>query len=501
MQRPIHTERRQTKQGKPAWERPNCGTISSRRRIAVTLCSLMLLAATPLYSQSEYGALPNQELSLQYTRLARQSAEAGNTDLSDSFTETALVFWQHNPDALYLKAQTMQQNREYDRAIDLLASALSGTEFQYYSKSRVLLEYLDLLVRFDHSKEALVVLQNLPTATRQQQDFLRLACRALRTEDRTEQLLRLVRSGIELYPTAAFFQQQMIRIDDTYQRRARREILRGANADYYSKEAYQPLIAATSTPAELAKLINRYTSRWGTDLFSRIQGFRLKDQLSRNELELLFAEHTQLSGADLEMLMSIASVFDASAEFEFAFKSFSGTITRDTDDDGEVEVREEYRQGVIVKVEENIDGDPGYERMVQFENGVPIEFEIQFQDNNSLKINYKRYPEMARAENASGGSLIKMELVPYSVHYPLPEWERYSAPGQVPLPHIETVPSISTLLANSTEINAEERDVMYDFSRDQGRIETVRNSHTTIQADIMRGSLNERRRDSDGNGY
>ncbi len=461
----------------------------------------MFFAVAPVIGQTVHGALPNQDLSLQYTRLARQSAEAGNFDLSESFTETALVFWQHNPDALYIRAQAMQQHREYEQAIDLLASALSSAEFQYYSKNRVLLEYLDLLVRFDHSREALVVLQNLPPATRRQQDFLRLACRALRIEGRTDQLLRLVRTGIELYPSAAFFQQQMIRLDDAYQRRARQEILGGANADYYSKEAYQPLIAATSTPAVLARLLNAYTSRWGTDLFSRIQGLRLNDELSKNELDMLFAEHTQLSTTELEMLMNITAVFDASAELESAFKSFTGTITRDTDGDGEVEVHEEYSQGGIVKVAENRDGDPGYERKVQFENGAPVWFEIQLEANNSMKMYYQRYPELARAENALGGSLINMDLVPYSVRYPLPEWERYSAPEPVPLPHIETVPSISTLLASSAEIHAEERDVMYGFSRDEGRIETVRNSNTTVLADILRGTLNERRRDSDGDGY
>src|SRR6056297_4325316 len=47
-----------------------------------------------LYGQ-QYGSLPNQELSTHYTRLARQSSEAGNPELSAKFTDTALVFWKN----------------------------------------------------------------------------------------------------------------------------------------------------------------------------------------------------------------------------------------------------------------------------------------------------------------------------------------------------------------------------------------------------------------------
>ncbi len=469
--------------------------------IVLLLFITSLAAAAPLAGQAVYSSLPNKDLSLQYTRLARQSAEAGNFELSTSFTDTALVFWEHNPDALYVDAQAMQREGNYDRAIELLKAALSSTDFQVYSKPEILTEYLDLLVRFDRGQEALVLLQNLPVGTQRQQQFLQLACRALRTEARPEQLLKSVRTGIELYPSDPFFQQQLISLDSTYQRRVREEIVRGTDPEYYGQAAYQALIRTSSRPADLARLLDMYTSRWGADLFSRVQSFRLNNQLTLQELELLFADVQELSEAELEMLQRIAAVFDAESDVKASFKAFNGTVTRDPDNDGEAEIRESYAEGRVQRVEENRDGDAEFERVVQFENGVPVWFEIQLEDNNSMKIYYQSYPEVARAENALGSSLIRMKLVPYSIRYQLPEWGRYAPPAAVPLPQLDSVPPVSTLLAHSAEIEAAERDVAYGFSREKGRIETVRDSKTEIQADMLQGTLTERRRDSNGDGY
>lgn len=462
---------------------------------------LLSVAATPLYSQTPSASLPNKDLSLHYTRLARQSAGADNFELSTAFTDTAIVFWQHNPDALYLRAVAMLREHKYDTAAELMATALSGTEFQYYSKNQVLLDYLDVLIRFDQAREALVILQSLPQGVRRQQSFLKLLCRAQQAEGRGEQLLKSVRSGIELYPADPFFQHNMMNLDRGYRLQAREEVLRDGEGRFYSKEAYQALITATSRPSDLTALLNLYTTRWGSDLFSRIQGYRLNDQLNRQQLELLFSGITELSGAQLEMLKNITSVFDADTELENAFKAFTGTISRDSDRDGEVEIREMYIEGVVLRVEENRDGDPGYERVVQFDNGVPTWFEIQLEDNNWMKIYYRRYPEVSLAENALGSSLIRMELVPYSVRYSLPEWTSYSAPGPVPLPELTAVPPISMLLSHAAKIKAEERNITYGFSRDEGMIETVRDSKTLIQTDILGGTVNERRRDSDGDGF
>lgn len=472
-----------------------------RRNYAAVLFLALGIAAAPLYSQSSLDSLPNKDLSLQYTRMARQSAAAENIELSSSFTETALVFWQHNPDALYLRAAEMLREQKYDSAAELLEAALSGTEFQYYSKNQVLLEYLDVLIRFDHAREALVVLQSLPQGTRRQQSFLKLFCRALLADGRREQLLKTVRSGIELYPADSFFQHHMMALDSAYRRQAREAILRNGEGQFYSQAAYQALIPATSRPSDLAALLNKYTSRWGTDLFSRVQGYRLNEQLNLQQLELLFSEFSALSEDQLEMLRNIASVFGADTEMGTAFKSFTGAVRRDPDHDGEAEIREIYDSGVVQRVEENRDGDPELERVVQFENGVPAWFEIQLEDNNWMKIYYQRYPELSRAENALGRSLIRMQLVPYSVRYMLPQWNSYTAPGPVPLPDLTDVPPVSTLLANSAEIHTEERNLAYGFSRERGMIETVRDSQTLVQADILRGTVNERRRDADGDGF
>ncbi|MFW5711776.1 MAG: hypothetical protein ACOCW5_02060 [Spirochaetia bacterium] len=470
-------------------------------RIVLLLLITGLAVAAPLAGQAEYGSLPNKELSLQYTRMARQSAEAGNFERSAVFTDTALVFWEHNPDALYIDARAKQREGNYDRAVELLKAALSSTEFQFYSKTEILIEYLDLLVRFDRGQEALVLMQNLPVGTQRQQQFLQLACRALRAEGRPEQLLKSVRTGIELYPSDPFFQQHLINLDSAYRRRVRAEILRGSDPEYYGQEAYQALIQTSNRPTDLAKLLDMYSSRWKADLFSRLQSFRLNQQLTLQELERLFADVQELNGSELEMLWSIAAVFDAESDVETAFKSFSGTVTRDPDNDGEAEIRESYAEGRVRRVEENRDGDAEPERIVQFENGVPVWFEIQLEDNNSMKLYYQSYPELARAENALGSSLIRMKLVPYSVRYELPEWGRYTPPAAVPLPQLESVPPVSSLLARSAEIDAEEQTLAYGYSREKGRIETVRDSNTEIQADMLRGRLTERRRDSDGDGY
>ncbi len=484
----MQAGRTQTKRGKAG-------------RTVLLLLITGLAAAAPVAGQVGPGSLPNQDLSLQYTRLARQSAEAGNFELSASFTDTALVFWQHNPDALYVAARAVQREGNYDRAVELLKAALSSTDFQFHSKNEILIEYLDLLVRFDRSQEALVLLKNLPIGTQRQQQFLQLTCRALQAEGRPEQLLKSVRTGIELYPADPFFQEHLIRLDSEYQRRVREEVLRGSDPEYYGRGAYQALIRSSSRPADLARLLAVYNSRWGTDLFSRVQSFRLNRELTRQELEQLFTDLQELSESQLEMLQRIAAVFDAEADMETAFESFSGTISRDPDNDGQDEIRESYAAGRVQTVEENRDGDAEYERVVQFENGVPVWFEIQLEDQNSMKLYYQSYPEVARAENALGSSLIRMKLVPYSVRYELPGWSGYTPPAAVPLPQLESVPPVSTLLARSAEINAEERDVAYGFSREKGRIETVRDSNAEIQADMLRGTLTERRRDSDGDGF
>jgi len=456
-----------------------------------------------LYGQ-QYGSLPNQELSTHYTRLARQSSEAGNPKLSAKFTDTALVFWKNNPDALYLQAKIHIQNENYERAIELMTSALSGESFDQFDKENVFLEYLDLLTRFDHAQQALVLLQNLPYEVQQQREYLKIAVRALRTEGRTEQLKKLVSRGINLYPGDSLFQQEYAQQNSEYRRQLRQNILRNNESNYYSKPAYQALIAATHRPADLAKLLVLYSERWGSDFFSRVQGYRLSQELSLEELERLFSSLTTVTDIQLSMLFDISRVFSSESDVNQAFLKFNGKVTRDPDDDGEVEIHETYVRGIIQRVEEISNGELQFERVLELQEGRPSWLSVQTGDTSSLRLYYSNYPQLMRAESSVRGSMIEIDLVPYSVGYPLPSWEDYSAPYQVPLPTVETLPALSTLLAKSADIKAEESrkdPYTYSFSRDKGLLEAVVRDKTRVEADLLSGEITERRRDMDGDGF
>src|SRR6056297_703740 len=470
---------------------------------ALIFTLLITLPMIPLYGQQN-SSLPNRELSSHYARLARRSSEADNPKLSAKFVETALVFWKNNPDALYLQAETLIQNANYERAIQLMTSALSGEVFGLFDEETVFLEYLDLLARFDHARRSLVLLQNLPYEVQQQREYLKIAIRALRTEGRSEQLKKQVSRGINLYPEDSLFQQQYAQQNSEYRRQLRQNILRNDESNYYSKPAYQVLIAATHRPADLAKLLLLYSERWGDDFFSRVQGYRLRQELPLKEIEQLFSSLTTVTDTQLGMLLDIAKIFAGEADVNQAFLKFSGKVMRDPDKDGEVEIRETYLRGIIQRVEEKSNGDLQFERVLEFQAGRPSWNSMQTGDNNSIKLYYSNYPQLARAESSVGSSVIKIELVPYSVRYQLPNWENYNAPHPVPLPTEETVPALSTLLANSADLRAEENrkdPQSYSFSRDKGLLEAVVNEKTRVESDLLSGTITERRRDMDGDEF
>jgi len=111
---------------------------------------------------------------------------------------------------------------------------------------------------------------------------------------------------------------------------------------------------------------------------------------------------------------------------------------------------------------------------------------------------------LSGAESIVGRSVIEIDLVPYSVQYQLPNWKNYSAPNPVPLPSVETVPVLSTLLANSADIRAEtnRKDPQsYSFSRDKGLLEVAIKGKTQVESDLLSGTITERRRDMDGDGF
>ncbi|MCF7914365.1 MAG: hypothetical protein K9L66_04290 [Spirochaetaceae bacterium] len=470
---------------------------------ALIFTLLFSLPGISLYGQ-QYGSLPNQELSAHYTRLARQSSEAGNPELSAKFTDTALVFWKNNPDALYLEAKTHIQNENYERAIELMTAALSGEVFGLFGKENVFLEYLDLLTRFDHAQRALVLLQNLPYEQQQQREYLKIAVRALHTEGRTEQLKKQVSRGINLYPGESLFQQQYAQQNSEYRRQLRQNILRNNESNYYTKPAYQALIAATHRPADLAELLVLYSERWGSDFFSRVQGYRLGQELSLEELERLFSSLTTVTDTQLSMLLDIARVFSSESDVTRAFLKFSGEVTRDPDKDGEVEIRETYIRGIIQRVDETSHGELRFERVLELQEGRPSWLSVQTGDTSSLRLYYSNYPQLLRAESSVGSSMIEIDLVPYSVEYKLPGWEDYNAPYRVPLPTVETVPALSTLLAKSADIRAEENrkdPYTYSFSRDKGLLEAVARENTRVESDFLSGTITKRRRDMDGDGF
>ncbi len=486
------------------------------RNSALVISALLLsLTVFPVYSQSSasnedkvYGSLPNRDLSIQYTRLARQSADSGNYELSGSFLDTALVFWKYNPDALYLQAQNRLRNEEHDRAIDLMATALSGITFQFYNKNEVLLAYLDLLVKFDRSQDVLVLIQSLPWDIQKQKQILHITCRALLTEGRTEQLSKSVHKGNELYPSDSFFQHHLLQIDSGYRHQVQQDILENQNVDFYSKEAFQSLIPATNRPSDIAKLLALYRETWGEDLFSRIQGFRLYEDLGNDELTQLFNGISSITENQLTLLMEISEVLDSVQNVKKAFEEFSGNIKRDPDKDGFYEIEELYSQGVIQKVEENSDGDPDFERTLIFENGTPKQFSLHTDTKNMLTITYDKYPEVSKAKNRTGSSVIEMELVPYSIRYQIPGYASYVPAFSVPLPSQSTVPVLGTLLANSANIDAYKQAVAdaseakrYAFSREEGLLKEIQAQETKVAADMLAGTVNERRRDSDGDGY
>jgi len=396
------------------------------------------------------------------------------------------------------------QNENYEKAIELTTSALNGEVFGLFDKENVFLEYLDLLTRFDHAQQALLLLQNLPYEVQQQREYLKIAVRALRTEGRREQLKRQVSRGINLYPEDSLFQQQHAQQNSEYRRQLRQNILRNNESNYYSKPAYQALIAATHRPADLAKLLVLYSERWGSDFFSRVQGYRLDPDLSLEELERLFSSITTVTDKQLNLLLDISKVMSNESDVNQAFLKFSGEVTRDPDEDGEVEIHETYVRGIIQRVEEISNSELRFERVLELQEGRPSWLSVRTGDTSSLRLYYSNYPQLLRAESSVGSSMMEIDLVPYSVGYQLPGWEDYNAPYQVPLPTVETVPALSTLLAKSADIRAEENKKdsnSYSFSRDKGLLEAVGRDKTRVESDLLSGEINERRRDMDGDGF
>lgn len=183
------------------------------RTSIVFLFLLILVLPLPSIAWAQNQQSLNKELSLKYLQMAlSQSASASKQELSASSTyvENALVFWPHNPDALYLKAKILSDRGEYDQAIEYLKRSLNGTVFQSVQKDEVLLMYLDLSISYKRVSEALLLFSSLPPDYRQKKDFLRLRCKALEIQGLKDLLLEQLEIALRLFPQDDYFNALLI---------------------------------------------------------------------------------------------------------------------------------------------------------------------------------------------------------------------------------------------------------------------------------------------------
>lgn len=474
---------------------------SRYRTVFQLLLILLLLFPSLVWAQNQQSL--NKELSLKYLHMARsQSMAAANTEFSayDTYVENSLVFWPHNPDALYLKAKILREQGEFDRSIGYLRQSLNGTALQTVEKDEILLMYLDLSISYNRVDEALLIFSSLPADYQQKKDFLRLRCKALEIQGMKDLLLEQLERAVRLFPQDDYFNALLIRHSSAHRRRVRNQILNDPDKNKYGRLTYQELIKFSVLKAHLRRLLPLYYDRWGEDLFYDVYSLKIHSEPPETQIRSILAESESIP----EDLMQV--LYEATSEnrlsFSELFLEFDGAILRDPDGDGVFEVREEFESGEIRRIAGNMNGDPLDEMRINFENAVPVEAAVRNSLSQEISIQYRKYPEIQSLRYPAGReTLLSLQMTPYSLRYRIDGILSTEAPAAFPLPTIETIPELHRILPQAAIVEAKQSaHALARYDRDEKRIELLHGDAAQMQADFSEGRVEERLKDPDKDG-
>ena len=469
---------------------------------AFTAVLFILLLPVTAHSQNNVTAL-NRELSFKYTQLAFEEFQKEKYDESRGFMQSALVFWPENPDALYINAVIESRDGNYDHTLAILPMVFNGNPLQHFQRNEALEFYLRNLITFDQASQALMLLSVMPGEAVLDRELLELKARALVVNGMHETLMETLSTGVRLFPESDLLQSLLVEYSAEYRRNTRRKILSEGKSEIYGQQTLKNIIAHSIIPSQRVRLLDIYVQEWGRDQYAAVYYLVSGDSSDAGELAAVLGMEEKIPEELIEALWTHLRDIGQEQIFRQAFETYSGTVQRDTDGDGYFEIDEIYLEGMVKEVHANMNGDPEAEARIGFNMGTPATFSVRRRDGSLIEGTYRRYPELESVTMPGGGSaLLRIDLVPYAVSYPLNGWKQYHFPAAVPLPDAEDFPHLYKLLTNAAEVRTVESDtVIAQFDRGISSVEVLQNDVVRMQGELVGATVEERRRDVDGDGY
>ena len=469
---------------------------------AFLLAAGMLLVPRPLSAQQDTSSL-NTELSNRYAQIAYEEFRRQRLNEAEDLIESALVFWPLNPDALFMQANIAVQHNRSDQALELLPKVFSGYPLQYFSHSEALKFYLRSLLRHDETSQALMVISLLPPETAANRELLELKAMALDCEGMDDILMETLVRGVRLYPESDILQAMLVGRSANYRRVVQQRILTEEEGDVYGPHTVRTLIEEASGPVEKRRILDTYTQRWGEDQFVRVYSLELAEVIDTGRVGAALQNADGITEGLLLKLWEILAEKGQTELFMQAFGNFSGRVRRDPDADGLYEIEEIYQDGIIRTVKADLDTTQGNASRIDFSGGVPAGFVLKRDDGSTVEGRYRRYPELKSVRIPGGtNTVLDIDLVPYSVNYPIRGWSDYKVPDSVPLPDVKEFPELHTFLQNAALIRTvNENRVTARFNREAGSVEMLEDDTVKIRSELLGETVTERRRDPDGDGF
>lgn len=472
-------------------------------KAAVFLLSAgMMLVPRPLSAQQDTISL-NTELSNRYTQIAYEELRRQRLNEAEELIESALVFWPLNPDALFMQARIATQDNRYDQALELLPKVFSGYPLQYFTQSEALKFYLRSLLRHDETSQALMVISMLPPETAANRELLEFKAIALDCEGMDDILMETLVRGVRLYPESDILQAMLAGRSANYRRVVKQRVLAEEEGYVYGQRTIRILIKEAPVPEEKRRLLDTYTQRWGEDQFVRVHSLALDEEIDSNRVGYALENTDGITEELLSVLWNILKEKKQTELFQQAFKNFNGSVRRDPDADGFYEIEEIYEDGFISTVRADLYGVHVSISRLDFSGGIPTGFVLKRDDGSTVEGEYRRYPEM-KSVRIPGGSntVLDIELVPYSVNFPIRGWSDYQVPYPVPIPDVKEFPELHTFLQNAALIRTvNENKVKARFNREAGSVELLEGDTVKIRSELLGEKVTERRRDPDGDGF
>lgn len=484
--------------------RNHCSGRIRRNRISgpagtLSLMILFVLIASTAWAQETLQL--NRSLSKKYVQLAFSEKLARST--AEQYIDTALVFWPSNPDALFVKAQALEREQEYTRALDLMPGVFNGNALSFLERNEALEFYLSLLLRTGRSDEVLMLMSILPREITLSQKFLVFQCQALKREGQTELLIERLDTGIKLYPGDDTIGSLLVQYSPGYGRNVRNRLLTYGDQENYGRNTLRALIETTTNFPQKQRILDIYVNRFGDDLFSKVHSLGETENPKADDYAAILNEEEYIPESIIKSLRELARDTNSENAYMEAFSDFTGFIQRDPDNDDIFEVFEYYGKGEISEVRANIDGDPRDEVIIAFSDRIPVRFTLEMKDGSEVKGEYGRYPNIESFSIPSGKErVLQIKMVPFAVRVPLAGFDRFRASDEVPLIRAEDLPDLDIMLTQAASIDTVQKsEVISRFDRTRNRIEISRGDRITMIGEFMNGTIEERKKDPDADGF